>query len=143
MSEYITLEQADEYFQEERPDAKEWETAIEPSPQKHLNCAENILLAVFQFPAGFLDEVERTRRPWRVFRNAICEQAIYIMQTGVLRKNPKLLMGIQSASVGPLSVTFSKEFDVPLLPEHVRLMLEGIGAVANGTNILRSGTLSF
>ena len=143
MSEFVTLEQADDYFQEERPDAREWDAADDVLRQQHLNCAENILLAVFQFPMGFLDDNERIGRHWRIFRNAICEQAIHVMQTGALRKNPRLLMGIQSASVGPLSVTFSKEFDVPLFPEHVRLMLEGIGAVANGTSTIRSSSLSF
>ena len=143
MSEFVTLEQADEYFQKERPDAKEWDAADATVRQQHLNSAENILLAVFRFPEGFLDDTAQAGRRWRFFRNAICEQAIHVMQTGALRKNPKLLMGIQSASAGPLSVTFSKEFDVSLFPEHVRLMLEGIGAITFGTNIIRSGALSF
>lgn len=143
MSEFVTLEQSGEYFQAERPDAKEWDAADDVLRQQHLNCGENILLAVFRFPEGFLEDKEQTGRAWRIFRNAICEQAIHIMQTGALRKNPKLLMGIQSASAGPLSVTFSKEFDISLFPEHVRLMLEGIGAAAFGTNTIRSGALSF
>lgn len=143
MSEFITLEQANAYFQDERPDATEWNAADDATRQRYLNCSENIILAAFRFPANFLDAEDQTGRNHRRFRNAICEESLHLMQTGALRKNPKLMMGIEEAGAGPLSVTFSKDFDKPLFPELVELLIEGAGAIVSGTNSITSGAILF
>jgi len=144
--EFLTLEQANDYFQNERPESEEWfvETMTDEIRSRYLSCAENIIaFSAFRFPPGFLDAKDRSGRPYRILRNAICEEAIHLMQTGALRKNPKLMMGIQQASVGPLSVTFSKEFDKPLIPPELYPMLESIGAISAGTSTIQSGSVLF
>jgi hypothetical protein len=144
MSNYVTLIQANDYFENNRPDADEWANSEESLRRKYLNCAEDIIvLNAFQFPQGFLQTENQEGRNYRIFRRAIFEEAIYLMQTKALQLNEKLMMGIQSASAGPLSVTFSKEFDKPLIPPSIQAMLESIGAVSVTSNTITTGPILF
>lgn len=139
----LTHEQAEEYFRDSRPDSAEWSDAESDEQLRTLLCAENILLAVFPTLEKRFNDSETSEYHIRMVRMAVCEEAIHLLQTGALRSIPELMMGIQSASAGPLSVTFSKEFNKPLVSDYARLILTGIGLVMADANTVEAGRIVF
>jgi hypothetical protein len=137
MSEFVTLEQADFYFAEERVDADEWNAATDDAVRrKYLNCAENVIMAAFRIPESLTDPEDEESRAVKLFHMAIFEEALHLMQVKALRLDPLLMKGIESATVGPLSVKFNKDFGRPLIPDRIRQSLEGIGASEYGGNTI-------
>lgn len=143
MSRYIPLNTADMYFRNERPDAAEWDRTDADTRRQYLNCAGNVLVSAFLFPAGRPCTEISDSLPDLRFGRAVCEEALHLMQNNVLRTNPNLLLGISSVSIGPLAATFSHRFGVPLYPDYVRNIVETAGGIERAENNLRCGELEF
>jgi len=120
MQPLVSLEWAINYFAMFRPKSDEWDAADNVERYKYLNWASTLIKSAFVFHANV--EVDNDDR----IRVAVCEQALYLMRR--TDEYPEVLTkGIVSASAGPMSATFSKDFVAPLICEEAKLALAEIG----------------
>jgi hypothetical protein len=107
MTSIVSYEWADEYIRSSLPDISGWETADEEQRRRFLNAASFYIEMYFDFEDDvFIDPV-----PERLMI-AVCYQAVWMLANPDQTEAEKQ---IQSASAGPLSVTYKSDYRRPLL----------------------------
>ena len=131
MQSFVSLEWAVDYFAMSRPKAKEWDIFDDADRLRYLNWATMLIKSAFVFDSDI--EVENDDR----IKIAVCEQALYLMRRP--DEYPEALTkGIASASAGPVSATFSKDFIAPLICEEAKLSVAEIGTFISKFGVVKT-----
>jgi len=131
MQALVSLEWAIDYFTLSRPKADEWDAVDNAERYKYLNWASTLIKSTFVFHANV--EVDNDDR----IRVAVCEQALYLMRR--TDEYPEVLTkGIVSASAGPMSATFSKDFVAPLICEEAKMAVAEIGSFVRAMGVVKT-----
>lgn len=111
----VTLEQAEEYFDEYVLHSEEWDEADSKRRQKALNNAERVL---YRYYSEYDETSESNRLPWE----AVCEQAVWM-----LRMNDAVLQaeqGVMQVSAEGVSVLTKGKAADTIAPEAKRIVAD-------------------
>ena len=153
---YITLAAAETYFESRLHDTA-WTAESDANKDQALVWATAILDAYFDWYGTIRTTTQKLRWPrsgvldadgrWldydtipEILENAVCELALEILK-GDLTETPGLLgTGLSSFSLdGVLSLSIDKALVLPLITDHILVMLSQIGAIrplAGGRNAM-------
>lgn len=123
----VDYEYAVEYFSH-RNNTETWDAAAVPTRENALRMASNLILYGVDWAPGTFrtDRDGETVYDDRI-RDAVCEQALYMLTLDPLSIPKALTKGVGSASAGPASVTFDRRFVAPLLLPYAELLIGELG----------------
>ncbi len=125
---YITVDEANDYFESSRLNADAWDQATESTRQKSLNMATMFIVAGFDFTETILEREENRDTATGWLRIGIGEMALHILKNPKIGDQlPLLAKGFSQASAGALSVTLDKKFQIELFPEMIRALIGKMG----------------
>lgn len=123
----VDYEYAIEYFGH-RNSTDSWDSASESERKNALTMASNLIWYGFDWASGaFLTDFSGNPVYGDRIRDATCEQALYFLTVNPIVVPKTLTGGIESASAGPASVKFSRDFVAPILLPYAEILIGDLG----------------